>query len=59
MITYIPNVRYAQQWTDPRKAAAACAATVTSPTDDCLLGLYPDKASVFDRIEYLRSIGWR
>jgi hypothetical protein len=59
VVTYLPNVRHAQQWTDRRKAAAACAATVTSPTDDCLLFLYPDKTSVFNRIEYLRSIGWR
>lgn len=35
-----------------------CAVTATSENDDCLLLLYPDKQSVWPRLEYLRSIHW-
>lgn len=35
-----------------------CARTATSSKDDCLLLLYPDKDTVWPRLEYLRSIHW-
>jgi hypothetical protein len=37
---------------------SACAHTATSPNDDCLLLLYPNKPVVWDRLEYLRKIHW-
>ncbi len=35
-----------------------CAQTATSENDECLLLLYPNKQSVWPRLEYLRSIHW-
>ena len=38
--------------------AQACARTATSPDDGCLLMLYPVQAMAWERLEYMRSIGW-
>jgi hypothetical protein len=35
-----------------------CAQTAISPDDQCLLKLYPNKAVVWERLQYLRSIHW-
>jgi hypothetical protein len=37
---------------------SACAHTATSPKDDCLLYLYPNKRVVWERLEYLRKVHW-
>jgi hypothetical protein len=38
--------------------AQDCVKTASSVADDCLLKLYPDRQAAWDRLEYMRSIGW-
>jgi hypothetical protein len=39
-------------------AAQDCVKSASSVEDDCLLVVYPDKQAAWERLEYMRGIGW-
>jgi hypothetical protein len=58
LANYSPAIRDMRAWSAIRERAHTCALTATSADDPCLRVLYPDQKAVWDKIQYLRSIGW-
>jgi hypothetical protein len=57
-VNYIKGVEQMRQQHSHLIKAKDCAIHATSPDDNCLLLLYPNKPVVWERLQYLRSKGW-
>jgi hypothetical protein len=57
-LNYIRGVEQMKNQSKYLMQARTCAVLTQDPNDDCLLKLYPNKAVLWNRLQYLRSIHW-
>ena len=55
---YSSEVDSLRRWHAHREAIKACLVNAVAPSDPCLPIAYPHPDVVFERVQYLKSIGW-